>query len=136
MLVEVGVICVILAAEPERCSAGERVLKAYSDGPTLTMNADWLHSPIIVTGLDLETSIAHDLALVEQVHHVLIERAEGNLLVWISVDDPVTEVRERIFQKELMLIEGFPEVDFDFNIVPSMNRDPREIATSAKVVYS
>jgi hypothetical protein len=136
MLVEVGVICVILAQEPERCSAGERVFRVNSDVPTLILSADWSHSPNIVNGLDLETSIARDLALVEQVHHILIERAEGNLLVWISVDNPVKEVRERIFQKELLLIEGFPEVDFDFNIVPSMSRDPREIATSAKVVYS
>ena len=112
------------------------MFRLNSDVPTLVLSADWSHSPIVVEGQDLETSIARDLALIDQVHHVLIERADGNLLVWISVDNPVKEVRERIFQKELLLIEGFPEIDFDFNIVPTMNRNPSEIATGAKVVYS
>jgi len=66
---------------------------------------------------------------------VLIESAEQNLLVWIAVDNPTREVRERVFLKELALIEGFPEVDFDFNIVRS-SPEPRQIASNAKAIYS
>jgi hypothetical protein len=41
-----------------------------------------------------------------------------------------------VFQKELELIEGFPEIDFDFNIIPAMNRDACHFASSAKIIYS
>lgn len=80
--------------------------------------------------------MARDLSPLREVRHVLIERADGNFLVWIALDNPVREVRERVFQKELGLIENFPEVEFDFNLVPAMGRDPGHIASGAKVVYT
>lgn len=84
----------------------------------------------------LEAALAHDLSLVGEVRHVLTERADGSLRVWIALDNPVREVRERIFEKELGLIESFPETEFDFNIVPAMGRDPGHIASGARVVYT
>jgi hypothetical protein len=84
----------------------------------------------------LEVALAHDLSLVGEVRHVLTERADGSLLVWIALDNPVREVREQVFQKELGLIDSFPEIEFDFNLVPAMGRDAGHIASGAKVVYT
>jgi hypothetical protein len=84
----------------------------------------------------VEAVLAHDLSLVGDVRHVLTERADGSLLVWIALDNPAQEVREEVFQRELGLIDSFPEVEFDFNIVPAMGRDPDHIASGAKVVYT
>ncbi len=84
----------------------------------------------------LEKALALDLSPVREVRHVLVERANGNLLVWIALDNPAHDVRERVFQKELGLIENFPEVEFDFNLIPAMGRDPAHIASGAKVIYT
>jgi hypothetical protein len=67
---------------------------------------------------------------------VLIEKADGPLLVLIAVDNPELAVRRQIYQKELALIEAFPETDFDFNLIPAMNRAASQIATAARVVYT
>ena len=134
MLVEVGVLSVVLARSPHRwCEEGESVFHVSSNSLTLVLTAP--SDPIIIQGADLESALAKDLACVEEVRHVLIEHAEQNLLVWIAVDNPTRDVRERVFQKELSLIEGFPEVYFDFNIVPGIS-DPRQIASNAKAIYS
>ena len=87
-------------------------------------------------GESLETALSHDLASVPQVRHVITNRADSTLQVWIAVDDPTPEIRKRIYQKELDLISVFPEIEFDFNLIPSMGRNAAEIATGARVVYS
>lgn len=92
--------------------------------------------PNLLTADNLETALAKDLATVPQVRYVLTEWTNGPLLVWIAVDDPEPGVRRRIYQKELEIISGFPEIDFDFNLIPVMGRKPDELATGARVVYS
>lgn len=94
-----------------------------------------MEAPIAIAD-NLEVALSKDLASVSQVRHVLTEKANGNLLVWIAVDDPRPEVRRKIYQKELALIEGFPEVEFDFNLIPAMGRSAQEFATGARVVFS
>jgi len=84
----------------------------------------------------LETVLAKDFGSVDAVRYVFTEWAEGPLLVWIALDDAAPEVRQRIYAKELSLIEGFPEVEFDFNLIPSMGRPPEQICSAARVVYS
>jgi len=84
----------------------------------------------------LEVALAKDLASVPQVRHILIKRLDGPVLVWIAVDDPEPSVRRRIYQKELGLIEGFPEIVFDFNLIPAMGRNADELAPGAHLIYS
>jgi len=84
----------------------------------------------------IASALAKDLASILEIRHVLTERADGLLLVWIAVDDPSPRVRGRVYQKELDLISRFPEVDFDFNVVPAMGRSADQIAGGASVVYS
>lgn len=90
----------------------------------------------VLIGDSIELAMAKDFACVPEVRHVMTEQVEGPLLVWIAVDNPEPEVRMRIYQMEMELIEGFPEVDFDFNLIPSMGRSAEEIASGARVVYS
>ena len=85
---------------------------------------------------NIEALLANDFASVPQVRHVLIENADGPVFVLIAVDNPEPSVRRQIYQKELDLLAAFPEIDFDFNVIPAMNRAPDEIATGARVVYS
>src|ERR1039457_61618 len=75
--------------------------------------------PDLLIADDLETALGKDFGGIPQVRHVLAERVDGPLLVWIAVDNPEASVRKRIYQKELELIDGFPEIDFDFNLVPA-----------------
>ena len=84
----------------------------------------------------LETVLAKDFGSVDAVRYVLMECADGPLLIWIATDDTAPEVRRRIYAKELSLIEGFPGIEFDFNLVPSMGRSPEQICGPARVVYS
>lgn len=92
--------------------------------------------PTVADPQTIEVALAKDFSCIPQVRHVLTEWAGGHLLVWIAADDPQAQVRERIYQKELELISGFPAVDFDFNLIPSMGRPPAEIAINANVTYS
>ena len=91
--------------------------------------------PEILISNSIEAVLANDFASVPQVRCVLIEKADGPLLVLIAVDDPKPGVRRQIYQKELDLIAAFPELAFDFNLIPAMNRVPGEISTGAGVVY-
>lgn len=136
MLVEVLALSVVLTRSPEMCGVGKSVfyLDSSSDFRTLTTVASGHYETLSSRGL--EDALARDLALVKEVRHVSIERADNNLLVWVVLDNPVKEVRERVFRKELELIEGFPEVDFDFNVIAAVGRDPQPFASSAKLVYS
>ena len=65
-----------------------------------------------------------------------LEWADGALLVWIAVENPEAGVRKETCQKELELIDGFPEIDFDFNLVPALGRTAEELASGARVVFS
>ncbi|WP_263411099.1 hypothetical protein [Terriglobus tenax] len=136
MLVEIALMCIV--SYPNRnCEEGEHIV--------LLENASALQSRITVktrehgiveNNRSLEFSIAHDFASLKDVRHVLMEMAEGNMLIWIAVDNPTREIREQVFQKQFGIIDAFPEYSFDFNLLGAKGRNASEIATNAKVVYS
>ncbi len=138
MFVIEGVPLVALAASPKRCDTerSEVRLELNSSAPWLTTTTAYGYEPDVLFGESLEIAMAKDFASVPQVRHVMAERVDGPFLVWIAVDDPTPEVRARIYQKEMELIDGFPEIDFDFNLVLAMGRSHAEIATGASVIYS
>ncbi len=136
MLVVETLVFVVLVCESRRSSVGEQVVHFDSQYEGLLLTNEAGVEPAVAIADNLETAMSKDFASVSEVRHVLTERADGNLLVWIAVDDPRPEVRKRIYQKELSLIEGFPEVDFDFNLIPAMGRAADDLATGARVVFS
>jgi hypothetical protein len=84
----------------------------------------------------LEIALGKDFGGIPQVRHVLTEWVNGPLLVWIALDNPESSVRKRVYQKELELMDAFPGVDFDFNLIPALGREAEELAPGAHVVFS
>ena len=92
--------------------------------------------PDVLITDSLETALGKDFSAIPQVRHVLTERVDGLLLVWIALDNPEPSVRKRVYRKELELMDGFPDIDFDFNLIPALGRKAEELATGAHVVFS
>ena len=92
--------------------------------------------PEILIADNLETALGKDFGSIPQVRHVLTERVESSLLVWIAIDNPEPNVRMKVYQKELELMDGFPEIEFDFNLIPTLGRNAAELAPGAHVVFS
>jgi hypothetical protein len=84
----------------------------------------------------LETLLGKDFGSISQVRYVLTERVDGPLLVWVAIDNSEPAVRRRIYQKELELIDRFPDIDFDFNLIPVLGRRAEELATGARLVFA
>jgi len=134
MLVEVFVLSSVLAASSQRCGVGTRTFSLGSDCGAITASAS--KEPSLLYSATIEEAVAKDLSLISEVCYVCVDRADRNLLVWIAVDQPDEATREKVFQKQFDLIDGFPEVAFDFNLVGSRGRNPKDFATEAKVVYT
>jgi len=92
--------------------------------------------PTVAIANNLKTALAKTFAGQPQVRHVLTEQVHGALFVWIALDDASPSARRPVYQKQLKVISDFPEVDFDFNLVPSMGRSAKEISTTATIAYS
>lgn len=139
MVFEVAILSFVLARQPRKCSTADdkHFLVFDSNAQRIDWYPEFSIVPEVVVAGNLEAAIATDLASVPEVRHVLSERADGNLLVWIAIDSAESgEVRSRVYDKELGLMDGFPEVDFDFNLIPAMGRNPRDLATGGQVVYT
>jgi hypothetical protein len=54
----------------------------------------------MLQGKSVEKALAEYLAMVPEVERIFVERADGNLLVWLTSDRPSREVRERIFKTQ------------------------------------
>lgn len=115
----------------------QTVMQFDSDCPELVSDhTERAVVPDLAVADNLHTALAKDMASVQQVGQVVIDEVHGALLVWVTVDDPQRAVRDRIFQKELDLIDAFPNVKFDFNLIPSMGRPIEQLVTHGNLVYS
>lgn len=136
MLLEIAT-CIVITASTQACGAGESVFSWESRKRNHLITVNGSIGPSLLYSKDVESAISDDFGLVPEINGVAIERADGNLLVWIASDHPTREIRERIFQKQFDLIDAFPELSFDFNIVSVDASDKMEpIATGAKMIFS
>jgi hypothetical protein len=134
MLIEITT-SLILSAGAQRCGSGERMLSITSGkARSIAVCGPAVSGPLYSESV--ETALAKDLAHVPGVNRIFVEHADGNLLVWIAADNPSRAVRESIFQKQFDIIDAFPEVSFDFNIISTHTDVPVEIASEAKLIYS
>lgn len=128
----------VLAAQARRCSTLDR--EHLLTFPSIDHQLVWkptVINPEILTAKSIESALAEDFAAVQEVRHILTEQVEGNLLVWIAIDRADSyELRSRVYDKELALMDGFPEINFDFNLIPALERNAKDLATGARVVYS
>lgn len=137
MFIVEGALSVFLAHPFRWREAKDCLIHFDSNRSELVLTNEQAKMPELLLFADtLETALSRDLASVPQVRHVLTEWADGPLLVWIAIDNPQPGVRRRIYQKELELIDGFPEIEFDFNLIPAMGRKADDLVTGARVVYS
>ena len=100
------------------------------------MTAHLLSEPAITDSQTIEQSIARDLALLPDVRHILVERADGIVNVVVALDHPSKQVRESVFEKEFALMDEFSETSFDFNLIPAHGRTPEDLASHARLIYS
>ena len=126
-----------MAGVPRGRSVDDCIVRLDSDCKELivTSNEQGKMADILISS-SLDIAISSDLASIRQVRDVLVESVRDSLLVWIIAENPERAVRDRIFQKEMDLMDAFPEINFDFNLIPAMGRDVTEIATDSRVVYS
>jgi hypothetical protein len=112
---------------------------------TVTFGADGVEFPASSLDPSLESyqathavdaALRTEFAAVPEVCQVAIERILDSCLVWIALDNPEREVREKVFDQELRLIEAFPEVNFDFQLVPAVNREPHKTSNIGTLLYS
>ena len=137
MIIGVVVLSYILAAQPRRSDTREEKQIVVFDSGAQTIEAVPLESAETGIAVGLEAALAKDLAGIPEVRHVLTDRADGNLLVWIAIDRADSyDVRQQVYEKELGLMDGFPEVNFDFNLIPAGGRSPKDLATGAQIIYS
>jgi hypothetical protein len=134
VVVEVFVLSSVLAASSRRCGVGEHVFSTTHGKDPITVSGSRESSALF--SATLEQALAKDFSLIPDVHYVCVDRADKNLLVWIALDHPDVANREKVFQKQFALIDGFPEVSFDFNVISSQAADPKDFASDAKLLYS
>jgi hypothetical protein len=84
----------------------------------------------------LETAIAKDFGTVDGVQYVFTEWTDGPMLVWIAMEDLAPALRRKVYFKQLGIIEGFPEIEFDFNVVSSAGRPKEQLCSSGRLVFS
>jgi hypothetical protein len=137
MLVVEGALSILLVQPLPWHEAKDCVIKSDSNRSEFVFTNERAKMPQLLLFADtLETALCRDLANVPEVRHILTEWDGRSLLVWIATDNPEPGARRRIYQKELGIISGFPEIEFDFNLIPSMGRRPEDLATGARLVYS
>ena len=130
-VVSAGLACVV-----PRVGVGEHAINFDSKSNASVLTTGNAKMPDILIPDDLETALGKDFGVIPQVRHVLTEWVDGPLLVWIALDNPEPSVRKAVYQKELELMDGFPEIDFDFNLIGADGRNAEEFATGAHVVFS
>jgi hypothetical protein len=136
MFVVETVIWVGLACAARRMNGADQSMNFDSTAKGLIINTGNAKMPEILIADPLEIALGKDFAGIPQVRHVLTEWVDGPLLVWIAIDNIELDVRRKVYQKELELMDGFPNIEFDFNLVPALDRDPEELASGAHVVFS
>jgi hypothetical protein len=70
----------------------------------------------------INAALAKDFASIPQVVCVLVQQDGNTVTVWLGLDDTSQEVRHRVYDKELAVIDAFPASEFDFNLIPTLGR--------------
>jgi len=131
---EAGIFTTALSTPPRKFSTEREHTLRFDSRVT---HAYGVSKREIAVAEPLESAIAKDFASLPEVRHVLSEYVDGNLLLWIAIDNAGSyDVRSRVYDKELALMDGFPEINFDFNLIPAMDRNVRELASGAKIIFS
>ena len=87
-----------------------------------------LSETISIATSDLRDLIAFEFSQTPEIKYVYTAFRENRVFyAWVIVDDFEESVRSRIYDREEAIIDAFPEIEFDFYIVPRMGRDVRDL---------
>lgn len=135
-MIVVETVLYVVMVYGEHRKAEDRVIRFSSDTPTLLLSSERCVSASLFPSGSLEQAITDDFSTVPEVQRVMIERDSDDLLVWVAIDNPDRATRDRIFDKQLSVIDAFPEINFDFNLVPYIDKNLGDVATSSHLIYS
>jgi hypothetical protein len=84
----------------------------------------------------LNEFIALELSAVEEVEYVFTAFRNNVFYVWVLLDRFEAQVRNRIYEIEMEVIDEFPMFEFDFYLIAGGGNDSRElISGSIELVY-
>jgi hypothetical protein len=90
-------------------------------------------------GLDVRYEVAFQIGESVSEVQALFTQLEGRILrVWTIVSERNDAVYRKIYAKEKELIGSFEGMEFEFNVIPSIGRDPKEIISdpAARLVFA
>lgn len=84
----------------------------------------------------LNEFIALELSAVEEVEYVFTAFRNNVFYIWVLLDRFEAQVRNKIYEIEMEVIDEFPMFEFDFYLIASGGNDARElISGSIESVY-
>lgn len=83
----------------------------------------------------LENFIGGELSLVPAVESVLVSREAEGVLVWSVVSKASDEIRYRIYDRERLIMDLFPDLSFDFHIIDRGERPVEELISGVPAAY-
>lgn len=103
----------------ERRKAEDRFVNFSSNAPNIASSEirPAASAAFLAPAMGVEEAIVADLSTIPEVLGVRIEHENGDTLVWVFVNQPTKDLRYRIYGKQASLIEAFPAVDLNFNLI-------------------
>ncbi|MBI3995602.1 MAG: hypothetical protein HY349_06475 [Nitrospirae bacterium] len=75
----------------------------------------------------LQDFVAKIIAEVSGVEYIYCRREGQVNYIWAIINELDPQVRRAVYKKEMAIIDLFPEMDFDFNIIARMNKPIQSI---------
>lgn len=84
----------------------------------------------------VEDFVGYELTMVPEVECVFVDKDDDNsFVVSTIVNDRDLQVRSRIYDREMAILEAHPGIDFEFNIISRRNRPLAQVMTTRQKPY-
>jgi hypothetical protein len=81
---------------------------------------------------DVRYNVAFQIGYSVPEVQAMFTQLEGRILrVWTIVPERQEDVYRKIYAKERALIEAFDGMEFEFNIIPSIGRNPKDVVSDS-----
>ena len=88
-------------------------------------------------GVRPEDHVWLELSLIREIEHIFVYPEDGLYRVVTIVDGNDAALRDRIYDRELAVMDALPSYTFDFHVLPRLGRNLSELVSSSKrAVYS
>jgi len=115
----------------------ERFPGLRSDSSSAELQTDGSTIPIEVQTKRLNEFIALELSCVGEVEYVFSAFRNKVFYVWVLLDRFERAVRDKIYEREKLIIDEFSMFEFDFYLISRMGMDPGDLLSgSIELVYN